>query len=46
MGQPGSRFGAGSFLADIHEARALALIKRQCLQKESANSMDQKIRIL
>ena len=42
MGQRGSRFGAGSFSADSHEARASALIERQCLQKECTNSIDQK----
>ena len=42
MGQLASRFGAGSFSADSHEARASSLIERQCLQKECTNSIDQK----
>ena len=37
MGQCGRRFGAGSSSADRQEARTLALIKHQCLQKEYEN---------
>ena len=42
MRKRGRRFGAASFSADSHEARALALIKRRCLQKECTHLSNKK----